>query len=293
MIKTIKAQLLRFAPAPLTFLYSAATCEDDRAASLEFLRTGRISLTRRQRWRLLCQYYQISYRVCCRHTQEEMWNYATEILSCPRNVHGCFVEAGTYKGGSTAKFSLAARLADRKLVVFDSFEGIPDNDEAHDKNIFGGRARFKPGSYCGGLEEVQRNVSRFGQIAACRFIKGWFDQTMPLFDEPVAGIYLDVDLVASTKTCLKYLYPLLSVGGVLFSQDGHLPLVVQLFDDDQFWESEIGCPKPVIEGLRTRKLLRIVKTHPCQGPGDTSASELARSANTSHNTRVESIPSPR
>jgi hypothetical protein len=52
------------------------------------------------------------------------------------------------------------------------------------------------------------------------------------------------------RTCLKYLYPLLQPGGVLYSQDGHLPLVCDLFDGDKFWEQEVGVRKPAIEGLR-------------------------------------------
>jgi O-methyltransferase len=46
---------------------------------------------------------------------------------------------------------------------------------------------------------------------------------------------------------------------VLLSQDGHLPLVISVFDDDIFWEREVGCQKPIIEGLGKRKLLRIRK----------------------------------
>lgn len=46
-----------------------------------------------------------------------------------------------------------------------------------------------------------------------RFIKGWFEDTMPVFNERIIAAYIDVDLASSTKTCLKYLYPLLVPGG--------------------------------------------------------------------------------
>jgi O-methyltransferase len=82
---------------------------------------------------------------------------------------------------------------------------------------------------------------------------------MPLFAEPVVAAYIDVDLVSSTRTCIKYLYPLLVPGGILFSQDGHLPLVVKLLKDEHFWRSEIGCPPPQMDGLGQQKLVRIVK----------------------------------
>ena len=116
----------------------------------------------------------------------------------PALTEGCVVEAGADKGGSTAKFSIAARLANRELVVFDSFEGIPDHDEPHDKNIFGGTASFPVGSYRGTLEEVKANVARYGEIDVCSFVQGWFDETLPSFSKPIA---------ASTWTSILPLQP--------------------------------------------------------------------------------------
>jgi O-methyltransferase len=82
---------------------------------------------------------------------------------------------------------------------------------------------------------------------------------MPTFEGRVCAAYLDVDLAASTRTCLKYLYPKLSPGGVLMSQDGDFPLVLEVFNDEQFWEHEIGAPMPRVEGLGRKKMLKIVK----------------------------------
>ena len=170
------------------------------------------------------------------------------------------MEAGCFKGGSTSKFSIAAKWAGRKLVVFDSFEGIPENDEAHDKNIFGDSIGFKQGVYKGGLDEVRGNIERFGDIDCCEFIKGWFDDSMPGFNRPVAAAYLDVDLASSTYSCLRYLYPLLVPGGKIFSQDGHLPLVIDVFRDEDFWRGELGTDLPRIEGLGERKLIMLTKS---------------------------------
>jgi hypothetical protein len=44
-------------------------------------------------------------------------------------------------------------------------------------------------------------------------------------------------------------------GGVLFSQDGHLPLVLEVFDDDDFWRRELKTWKPQIHGFGTSKLI--------------------------------------
>ena len=59
------------------------------------------------------------------------------MLSIPKDSEGCIVEAGVYKGGSGAKFSIFAKLVGRRLILFDSFESLPKNLENHDKSILG------------------------------------------------------------------------------------------------------------------------------------------------------------
>ena len=183
----------------------------------------------------------------------------TTILTLPKDHDGVVVEAGCFKGSSTAKFSLAAEIAGRELVVFDSFQGLPEHEEQPSRTIFGKMASFTKGSYRGSLTEVVNNVNRFGRPGVCRFVEGWFQDTMPHFKERIAAAYLDVDLVASTRCCLKHLYPLLLPGAVLYSQDGHLESVVEVYRDDQFWQDEIGCSAPHVEGLGRSKLVRMIK----------------------------------
>jgi O-methyltransferase len=200
----------------------------------------------------------IHEHVPCEHTHAEMIRMVEAILSIRRDVKGCLVEAGCYKGGSTAKLSILAKLLGRQLVVFDSFQGIPENAEAHHHNIFGGTVTFPKGSYEGGLAEARANVERHGELDCCRFVPGWFDDTMPGFHEPVVAAFVDVDLASSTRTCLQYLYPLLVPGGFLFSHDGHLPLCLEVFNDESLWRS-MGVERPYIEGLGQKKLIRVWK----------------------------------
>jgi O-methyltransferase len=212
-----------------------------------------------ERWRLVRRSYAISDRLEAPHAEAEVFAFMRAILSLPRSAEGVVVEAGCFKGASTAKFSLAAALAGRELVVFDSFQGIPAHDEPHDRDIFGRGAGFAPGDYRGELEEVRHNVTAWGDVSRCRFVPGWFEDTLPRFNEPILAAYLDVDLASSTRTCLKHLYPLIAPGGVLFSQDGHLPLVLEVFRDHAFWEHELGVQRPRVDGLGVSKLVRIVK----------------------------------
>ena len=40
-------------------------------------------------------------------------------------AEGEIIECGCYAGGSSAKLSLLAKILDRRLTIFDSFEGLP------------------------------------------------------------------------------------------------------------------------------------------------------------------------
>ena len=169
------------------------------------------------------------------------------------------MEAGCYQGASTAKLSIVAERLGRQLVVFDSFCGIPPNNEGDDRrNAFGESTNFEAGSFAGTLQLVNENVTNYGRIGRCQFVEGWFDDTMPNFQSPVACGYLDVDLPSSTMTCLRNLYPLLSPGGFLISQDAHLPPVVDLIEDVKTWKA-LGVPKPRIEYTRHKRLMVIHK----------------------------------
>jgi O-methyltransferase len=260
-IKQIKAHAKRVLPESVVrFLIRFRSRRKDELNLLAFLFRPFPEVSFAQKWSLIRRMYAISHTVKCSHLQREIISVVSAFLSTPKHVEGCIVEAGSFKGGSAAKFSIAAKMVNRRLVVFDSFEGLPDHNEPHDKDIWNDdKVTFRKGGYCGPLEEVKGNIAKHGELEVCEFVKGWFEDTMPKFSRPVVAIYLDVDLASSTRTCLKYLYPLLVPGGTLCSQDGHVPLVVDVFNDDRFWEKEIGCPKPHIEGLGKHKLIRIVK----------------------------------
>ena len=194
------------------------------------------------------------------HNASHILQFLIAILKLPKDAKGCIVEAGAYKGAGTCKISLFAEHVGRELFIFDSFEGLPKNNEAHEKSLEGHSIKgwFDAGNFSGTLNEVTSNVTNYGAIDTCHFIEGWFENTMPLFNQPVALAYLDVDLAGSTKTCLKYLYPLLSIGGCIYSQDGDFPLVVEVLKDEKFWKEEVGCEQlPEIIGLG--KKITIIK----------------------------------
>jgi O-methyltransferase len=248
-------------PWPILYIYRKVYYfpKDIKAACGFIFHGTKSATTFGQRVSLVRRFYVISYKVDCPHTENELITVARTILNLSPDVTGTVVEAGAFHGGSTAKLSLVCRLAGRQFAVFDSFEGMPNNNEVHGKSIFGREHHFPKGSHAVSLEEVKKNVEKYGDISRCSFFKGWFSRTMPDFKKPVALACINADLVQSTKDCLINLYPLVSKGGLILSQDGHFPWIIELLHDDQFWKKEIGIKKPHMKDLGTSKLVTIFK----------------------------------
>jgi O-methyltransferase len=231
----------------------------DRAAVLELALAKdlkRVSIGERL-W-LVREFVRVTNAVRGYHTLTEMLTIARAILSrADRNP--TVLEAGCGYGASTAKLSLAVRLASGSLIACDSFRGMPENDERHE--LLDGRpAEFRPGAFHGRLASVRRTVETWGAMEVCRFEKGWFEDVLPRLDGPFDVVVLDVDLTQSTRTCLRELWPRLRGDGVLISLDGQLRATHELLADRGFWREEVGSDPPHIEGLGTSKLLTLVKT---------------------------------
>lgn len=183
---------------------------DDYPALLKFIFRSHKKVDFFDRIRIVRKFNKITRMVDCPHTQDQILQFIISVMSLPPTMEGCIVEAGTYKGGAAAKFSIIAKLLGRRLIIFDSFEGLPQNEEKHEKSILGHSVMewFKGGNFRGTLDEVRRTIETYGAIKVCTFQQGWFEETMPGFKEKICALYIDCDLAASTKTTLKYLYPL-------------------------------------------------------------------------------------
>jgi O-methyltransferase len=240
-----RAQSLRFAAGR------------DRGAIVAFLRAAYpVPLPLAARVRLVAQFVRITNQVRTYHTQAEMLTVADRILRLAGRPGLTVLEAGAGKGGGSAKLSLVARLAGAHLVVCDSFRGMPENDERH-RNVYGRAVEFRAGAFRGTESLVRRTIARFGAPEVCDLVKGWFADTLPDLARPLDVVLLDVDLLESTRTCVRWLYPRLRPGGALFSQDGHLEATVALLRDPDFWRDEVGVTPPVVHGLGSRKLLEV------------------------------------
>jgi O-methyltransferase len=153
-----------------------------------------------------------------------------------RQIGGCFVECGVWRGGS----SMAAALTllqqeecERDLFLFDTFEGMTPPTSL-DKTADGTPAQAhldrdvaKVGNVwaVASLEDVQRNMELTNYPSAkIHYVKGPVETTIPARapSGPIALLRLDTDWYESTRHELVNLFPLLAEGGVLIIDDyGH------------------------------------------------------------------------
>jgi len=162
-------------------------------------------------------------------------------------IPGSFVECGVWRGGSSmliAKMLSNRKIVDRKLYLFDTFEGMSKPTE--DDTDFTGKsaaALLKKNEYnkeesvwcLADLKDVKNNMrlTNFPDEKLV-YIVGKVEATIPttLLTENVSLLRLDTDWYTSTKHELIYLFPKLENKGVL------------IIDDYGHWE---GCKKAVDE----------------------------------------------
>lgn len=168
---------------------------------------------------------------------------ALKLFETEPEVKGDVIECGTWKGGSAANLSLACRIVGRKLRIFDSFEGLPEGDQQDREAKF-----YRRGDYAGSLEEVQCNIEKFGAPECCKYVRGWFNETLPNLKSPVVLAFLDVDLEASLDTCVRYIYPNLTDHGFIFIDEVTGTDYCALFYSERWWEENFNRTPPGLIG---------------------------------------------
>ncbi|MFL6281820.1 MAG: TylF/MycF/NovP-related O-methyltransferase [Pyrinomonadaceae bacterium] len=153
-----------------------------------------------------------------------------------QDVEGDIVECGVWRGGSMAAVArtlVALEQFDRRLYLFDTFEGMP-RPSARDVNFAGETAeelyrkrngRGAGSDWCRATEEtVARVMSECGyDESKIHLVKGRVEETIPAkAPERIAILRLDTDWYESTLHELEHLFPRLARGGVVIIDDyGH------------------------------------------------------------------------
>jgi O-methyltransferase len=166
---------------------------------------------------------------------------------------GDIVECGCFAGGSSAKLSIIAKLRGKRLIVCDSFEGLPEGGEVPvhaRRKVDEVTENWVAGDYSVGLEGVRRNIEKYGEGSVCSFVKGWFNQTLTSANLPknIAVAFVDVDLNSSAVDCLLGLWPRLSNGGIFYSHDTAFITVLQHLYNEDLWRNQLKAFPPVFFG---------------------------------------------
>jgi len=166
---------------------------------------------------------------------------ALKLLETAPDVPGSIMECGTWKGGCAANLSLVCKITGRKLLIYDSFEGLPLGNPAEAKF-------YNAGDFCGTLDEVKSNITRYGDIGSCTFVKGWFSDTLPHLSSPVLMAFLDVDLEGSLDTCVRAIWPHLTDQGYVFIDEYVSTDYCALFYSERYWRTHFDCTPPGLIG---------------------------------------------
>lgn len=152
-------------------------------------------------------------------------------------VPGDFVETGAWRGGCGILMrAVLESCADsqRRVWLFDSFEGLPKPDTA----AFPADSEdqyWTFSSYLGvSLEQVKENFRQYELLDdRVRLVKGWFRDTIPGSNVgAISVLRLDGDMYESTWIVLTHLYPKVSPGGFVIIDDyGVIPACKQAVDD--------------------------------------------------------------
>jgi O-methyltransferase len=138
------------------------------------------------------------------------------LLKQAMQVEGDAWECGVYKGGTAALLAEVVRAysAEKKLYLFDTFEGMPATDPKRDLHHKGDFADTSVEAVSAVIPGLERCVVRKGFMPA---------SFAGLEETRICFAHLDVDIYQSIHDCLDFIWPRLARGGFIVFDDYGLP----------------------------------------------------------------------
>jgi O-methyltransferase len=127
-----------------------------------------------------------------------------------RQIKGNVAELGVYRGDFAKNINRA--FPDRKLYLFDTFEGFNEKDVMTEKNS--DYSTGKEGYFSS--TSVKLVISKMKHGENCIIKKGYFPETALDVDDRFAFVSVDCDLYDPILSGLEYFYPRLEKGGYIF-----------------------------------------------------------------------------
>ncbi len=144
-----------------------------------------------------------------------------ELFRTIMDVPGDLVECGVYKGSGIYTLAKLQRLfrpnnTYQRIIGFDFFEATGEMSFAHTEDK---QCLEQHGEHWSPREAILRNLAQ-QQITNVELVAGNVVDTTRAYVRDhlgfrIALLYLDVDNYEGTLACLRNLYPVISVGGVI------------------------------------------------------------------------------
>lgn len=142
------------------------------------------------------------------------------------DIPGDVAECGVWRGGATIMMKAVLSVCgfhERQVFVCDSFEGLPPPDDRYPADM-GDKLHTFNDVLAVPEEVVRANFQRYNLLDdKVRFIKGFFEHSLPGPIEELSVLRLDGDMYSSTIHTLDALYPKVTEGGFVIVDDfgGH------------------------------------------------------------------------
>ena len=147
---------------------------------------------------------------------------------------GDFVELGCYKGDTSLLLADLLKGSDKRLWIYDSFEGLPEK-RREDDSITGDS--FKRGELYVTKREVKERFLRAG-LPVPMIRKAWFSELVAEdLPEKIAFAFLDGDFYSSIKDSLRVVDGKLVVGAKLVVHDYNNPALPGVAKAADEWAS--------------------------------------------------------
>lgn len=158
-------------------------------------------------------------------------------------IDGIVVECGVWKGGMIAAIAEIMGKK-REYFLFDSFEGLPPAKKIDGEKATDWQKDIKSPTFfdnCSADIKFSEKAMELSGANKYKIVKGWFDNTLPMFKpvENIAVLRIDGDWYDSTAQCLNNLYKYVCSGGMI------------IIDDYYTWE---GCTKAVHDFLSKNQI---------------------------------------
>ncbi len=159
---------------------------------------------------------------------------------------GDFVELGCYKGDTSLLLAEVLKGTNKKLWLYDSFEGLPKKSKEDDSEI---GKDFQEGVLTVSKREVKQRFLKAGfKLPIIK--KAWFSELgQEDLPEKIALAFLDGDLYQSIKDSLRLVADKMVKGGVIMIHDYNNPALPGVSQAVNEWREEKGVDLEAYKSL--------------------------------------------